>query len=154
MKSTQRVDANRVLVRQIYVNIGQDIIFQSSTYFLRLGGTENNSRKILYIRIDSDRKYGSIVRRVAIIFPQCTVTLRPIILFVSLTVRTSRVTSTYVESVVGFYRRSFYFLFLFLLFLIGPFSMQKSRLCRCLRRQSQAIDSSALVRIVPADFTL
>ena len=61
MESTRRVDANRVLVRQIYVNIGQDIIIQSSTSFLRLGGTENNPRKILYIRIDSDRKYGDIV---------------------------------------------------------------------------------------------
>ena len=28
MESTQRVDANRVLVRQIYVNIGQDIFFK------------------------------------------------------------------------------------------------------------------------------
>ena len=68
MESTRRVDANRVLVRQIYVDIGRDIIIQSSTYFLRFGGTENNPRKILYIWIDSDRKYGDIVRRVVIIF--------------------------------------------------------------------------------------
>ena len=68
MESTQRVDANRVLVRQIYVNIGQDIIIQSSTSFLRLGGTENSPWKILYIQIDLDHKYGGVVRRVDINF--------------------------------------------------------------------------------------
>ena len=69
MESTERVDANRVLVRQIYMNIGQDTIFQSSTHFLRLDGTENNSRKIPYIQIDLDRKYGGVVRKVDINFP-------------------------------------------------------------------------------------
>ena len=103
------------------MDIDRDTIVQSSTYFLRLGGTENNSRKILYIRIDSDRKHGNTIKRVAIIFSQCTATLQSIILFVSLTVRTSRVTSTYVESVVGFYRRSFYFFIFIFIFFDRPF---------------------------------